>query len=131
MIVVDSSAVLDLLLQFEPNASWVEDRLNDAEWKLHAPHVIDVEVINVVRHFVLAGELSANAGRRVTRELAGFRLRRYPHVQLIERVWQLRNTIRTSDATFVALAEALGVPLITTDRTLARSHGPRTPVVSP
>ena len=131
MIVLDSSAVVDYLLDLEPEASWVRERIVEAETRAHAPHVLDVEVVGVIRAFVLERALPEPNARLAVRALGELPVRRYPHVQLLDRVWELRSTLSASDATFVALAEALDVPLVTTDRRLARAHGPRIPIVSP
>ena len=131
MIVLDSSAGVDYLLRIEPEASWVEAQLDGARWKLHAPHLFDVEVVSAIRRLVLGGRLSLREGAARARLLAALSLRRYPHVQLLDRVWELNPTVTPSDACFVALAEALDVPLVTTDRRLARARGPRIPILAP
>jgi predicted nucleic acid-binding protein len=131
LIVLDSSAAIDYLLGLEPEAAWVEARLDDAGWRLHAPHVIDVEVVSGVRRLVLSRKISRARGAERTRLLAALPLRRYPHVQLLERVWELHPTVTPADACFVSLAEALDVPLVTTDSRLGRATGLRVPVLSP
>jgi predicted nucleic acid-binding protein len=131
LIVLDSSAVIDYLLGLEPEASWVRDRIVEAETRVHAPHLLDVEVLGVIRAFVLVRSLPEPNARLAVRALGELPLRRYPHVQLLDRVWELKAALSAPDATFVALAEALDIPLVTTDRRLARAHGPRIPIVSP
>lgn len=123
MIVLDSSALVDLLLGAEPNASWVSEQVEGARWDLHAPHVVDIEVTGVVRRLVLAGDLGPRQGGEVVSTLAGLALTRYPHLQLLGRMWELRGSVSAPDAAFVALAEALDAPLVTTDRRLARVRG--------
>jgi predicted nucleic acid-binding protein len=130
LIVLDSSAGIDYLLGGE-EAGWVEAQLDVAGWKLHVPHVFDVEVVTAVRRLVLGRRITRSAGAARARLLAELPLHRYPHVQLLDRVWELHASVTPADACFVALAEALNVPLITTDRRLARSHGLRVPVLSP
>ncbi len=131
MIVLDSSAAIDYLLGLEPQAAWVERRLDDAGWALHAPHVFDVEVVSGIRRLVLRQKVPAARGAERARLLVDLRLRRYPHVQLLDRVWELHPSVTPADACFVALAEALNVPLVTTDERLARVRGLRIPVLSP
>ena len=121
MIVVDSSAVADWALGREPEASWVEAQLDAARWSLHAPHVVDLEVVRTIRRFVLRGELSAEGGRARIDVFVDLRIRRYPHTQLLELIWALRDNVAVYDAAYVALAAALEVPLLTTDLTLART----------
>jgi predicted nucleic acid-binding protein len=131
VIVVDSSALLDLLLALDPNARWVSERVEDAGWDLHAPHLVDVEAVGALRRLSAAGAVDAGRARRALDELQGFRLRRYPHTHLLDRVWELREHVNAADATYVALAEALAAPLVTTDRRLARAHGAHVPVLAP
>ena len=122
MIVVDASAVLETLLR-TPAAAAVEGRLFDSRQTLHAPHLIDVEVAQVVRRYAAAGELDAERGREALADLADFPLLRYPHDLLLQRIWELRNNLTAYDAAYVALAEVLGAPLLTRDRRLAAAPG--------
>ena len=122
MIVVDASAVLETLLR-TPAAAAVEGRLFDSRQTLHAPHLIDIEVAQVVRRYAAAGELDAERGREALADLADFPLLRYPHDLLLQRIWELRNNLTAYDAAYVALAEVLGAPLLTRDRRLAAAPG--------
>jgi len=122
MIVVDASALLEALLR-TPAAAGVERRLFSARQTLHAPHLLDVEVAQVVRRYAANGELDAARGREALADLAAFPLRRYPHDLLLPRIWELRNNLTAYDAVYVALAEALDAPLITRDRRLAGAAG--------
>jgi predicted nucleic acid-binding protein len=131
VIVLDTAAAVDLLLGLEPEASWVRSHLAAHEGDIHAPHVIDVEVTRVIRRFVRARGLSAEDGLARVRAMSTFALRRYPHTQLVDRVWELRGSVASTDAFFVALAEALDAPLVTTDRRLARASGPRVLILAP
>jgi predicted nucleic acid-binding protein len=131
VIVLDSSAAVDYLLGREPEAEWVRQQLHDARWRIRVPHLFDVEVVGVLRRHVLAHELRAGDAHARVRLLAELPARRYPHVQLLGRAWELHPTVNTPDACFVALAEALNVPLVTTDRRLARARGPRIPILAP
>jgi predicted nucleic acid-binding protein len=90
---------------------------------LHAPHLLDVEVAQVVRRYAATGDIDQERGRSALADLADFPLRRYPHDLLLPRVWDLRNNLTAYDAVYVALAEALGAPLITRDRRLAAAAG--------
>ncbi len=122
MIVVDASAVLEVLLR-TPAATAVEKRLFDPSQTLHAPHLLDVEVAQVVRRYAASGEIDDERGRAVLADLADLPLRRYPHDFLLPRVWDLRNNLTAYDAVYVALAEALGAPLLTRDKRLAAAPG--------
>jgi predicted nucleic acid-binding protein len=122
VIVVDASALLEALLR-TPAAEAVERRLFEPEQTLHAPHLLDVEVAQVVRRYASAGEIDAERGRAALADLADFPLRRYPHDFLLSRVWDLRNNLTAYDAVYVALAEALDAPLVTRDQRLAAAAG--------
>jgi predicted nucleic acid-binding protein len=124
VIVVDASALLEALLR-TPAAEAVEARLFDPRRTLHAPHLLDVEVAQVLRRYAAAGEIDQERGRAALADLADFPLRRYPHTFLLARVWELRNNLTAYDAVYVALAEALGAPLLTCDRRLAGAAGHR------
>lgn len=122
MIVVDASALLEVLLRTEA-AEAVETRLFVSGETLHAPHLLDVEVAQVVRRYAAAGEIDSEQGRAALDDLADFPLRRYPHDFLLPRVWDLRANLTAYDAVYVALAEALGAPLLTRDKRLAAGAG--------
>jgi predicted nucleic acid-binding protein len=122
VIVVDASALLEALLRTAA-AEAVEKRLLDARETLHAPHLLDVEVAQVIRRYAASGELDQERGRAVLADLGDFPVRRYPHGFLLPRVWELRNNLTAYDAVYVALAEALDAPLLTRDRRLVATAG--------
>lgn len=122
MMVVDASALLEVILR-TPAADAVERRLFSPQETLHAPHLLDVEVAQVVRRYAASGEISAERGRAALSDLADFPLRRYAHDFLLQRVWDFRNNLTAYDAVYVALAEALDAPLVTRDRRLAAAAG--------
>lgn len=122
MIVVDASAVLDALLQ-TPSAEAVRRSMFAMGQTLHAPHLLDVEVAQVVRRYTLAGEIGAERGKEALTDLTAFPIRRYPHDVLLPRVWELRDNMSAYDAVYVALAEVLDARLLTTDRRLATAAG--------
>jgi predicted nucleic acid-binding protein len=122
VIVVDASALLVVLLR-TPAAKTIEERLFAARQTLHAPHLLDVEVAQVVRRYATKGDIDSERGRMALADLADFPLRRYPHDLLLPRIWDLRNNLTAYDAAYVALAEALDAPLLTRDRRLAAAAG--------
>ena len=111
MIVVDASAMIELLLR-APAAAAVDARLFEPGETLHAPHLLDVEVAQVVRRYVANGDIDADRGREALDDLAALRLRRYPNDLLLPRIWALRHNLTAYDAAYVALAEALDAPLL-------------------
>lgn len=124
MIVVDASALLEVLLR-TPAARAVEDGLFAPGRRLHAPHLLDVEIAQVIRRFAVRGEIDGERGRAALADLADLPIRRYPHEMLLPRIWELRNNLTAYDAAYVALAEALEAPLLTRDRRLAAGAGHR------
>lgn len=113
-------------------ASVVEARLFGAA-SLHAPHLLDLEVTQVLRRYERAGELTARRGREALEDLSAFRIERYPHSLFLPRIWSLRRNATAYDACYLALAEALEAPLLTGDRRLASvpGHDARVEVLEP
>jgi predicted nucleic acid-binding protein len=122
VIVVDASALIESLLRTSA-APVVDDHLFAPHQTLHAPHLLDVEVAQVIRRYVANGEIDGERGRMALADLADFPLRRYPHDILLARIWDLRANLTAYDAAYVALAEALDAPLLTRDRGLASAAG--------
>jgi predicted nucleic acid-binding protein len=121
MLVVDTSAVLEALAARDPAPGLVERLAQDGD--LHGPHLIDTEVLHALRRMNMRREISDERAADTRSDLAQLALVRYPHEPLNDRVWELRHNLTAYDATFVALAEALGVPLITCDTRLASASG--------
>lgn len=122
MIVVDASAMTEFLLP-TPLGLKVEARLlRDAE-EYDVPHLLDVEVAQAMRRLVRTRELSRERAEEALADLADFDLRRHPHVDLLARVWELRDNVTSYDAVSVALAEAIASPLLTCDAPLAAAPG--------
>ncbi|MBL8144143.1 MAG: type II toxin-antitoxin system VapC family toxin [Acidobacteria bacterium] len=124
MIVVDASALLELLLQ-TPLGTRVEARLLRDDEEFHAPHLIDVEVTQALRRLVRAGEVSAHRAAEAIEDLVDLDLHRHAHLDFLTRAWKLRENVTAYDAMYVALAEALGATVITCDTPLAKAPGHR------
>jgi len=122
MIVVDASALLEALLR-TPAGETAAKRLFNPRETLHVPHLLDIEVAQVVRRYARHGDIDADRGHAALADLADLPLRRYPHAFLLPRVWELRNNLTAYDAVYVALAEALDAPLLTRDQRLATAAG--------
>lgn len=121
MLVLDTSALLAALVGSPTNAA-LNERLS-ADGDLHAPHLIDVEALHALRKLVRQGDLSLDRALSTRQDLRDLTIIRYPHVALVDRMWELRENLTAYDAAFVALSEALGVPLVTADARLARATG--------
>lgn len=122
MLVVDASCVFDLVAD-RPRGRPVRERLAlDADPV--APHIIDVEVFGVIRREHMLGQLDRTEARQAVESLEAWSGERFAHRPFLTRAWELRDTVRGWDAMYVALAEALEAPLLTTDRRLAAARGP-------
>jgi predicted nucleic acid-binding protein len=95
--------------------------------RLHAPHLVDVEVTHALRGMAVRGELSGDRASDARLDAAEMTIKRYPHRHLLIRAWQLRAELSIYDAVYVALAELLDAPLVTCDGRLsaAPGHGAR------
>ena len=88
---------------------------------LHAPHLIDLEITQVLRRYTRSAAVSAERASEALTDLVDFPLIRYPHFALLKRIWELRDGLTAYDAAYVALAEALDAMLVTRDRALAKA----------
>jgi predicted nucleic acid-binding protein len=120
VIAIDASALVEVVGY--RRLPTLRQRL-DQGGTLHAPHLLDVEATHALRELVVRGELSTDGAFLPRRDAAEMRMTLYPHALLLERAWQLRDTLSTYDAVYVALAELLPAPLITCNARLAASHG--------
>lgn len=121
MIVVDASAAIDLILL--GGGSRFADRLLDPGESLQAPHLIDLEVAQVLRRLVRIGGLTGDRAASALDYFMNLPISRHPHSHLLPRIWQLRSNLTAYDAAYVSLAEALRVPLLTLDARLRRAGG--------
>lgn len=113
MIVIDASAFIDAV----DGRSAIIERIRGED--LHAPHLLDVEVLSALRRLVATGRFDETQALRALSVLDQADIRRYPHTQLLGAIWSLRERVSAHDAAYVALASALDAPLVTSDRKLA------------
>ncbi len=92
---------------------------------LLAPHLMPVEVASVLRRTALAGTIAAEIAALAHRDLLDMRFKLLPYAPFAERAWELRHTVTTYDAWYVAIAEASGAELLTLDMRLRRAPGLR------
>jgi predicted nucleic acid-binding protein len=121
MLVVDTSAVLEALAARDPAPRLIERLAADGD--LHAPHLMDTELLHALRGMGIRREISDERAADALSDFAELALVRYPHQPLNDRVWELRHNLTAYDATFIALAEVLAAPLITCDARLASAPG--------
>ena len=110
--VLDASAAIEALLGPSP---WTR------ETEFHAHAGLDIEVVSVLRRQVLSTRLPAHVAREALDSFSAMQIARHSLRRLIPRIWTLRDDVSAYDAGYVALAEALGIPLLTRDRRLAKT----------
>ena len=113
-MVVDASAMVEALVGRDADADLLDALAGD----LDAPHLLDVEVLSVLRGLVLGGKLDANTAVRAREDHFAFTITRHETAPLAERIWELHQ-FTAYDASYLALAEALQTPLVTCDAKLA------------
>lgn len=123
MLIVDASCLFEIVAD-TPRATAVAERLT-YDTDQAAPEVIDVEVLGVIRAHYLTRQLDRTAADQAVADLRDWPGERYAHAWMLDRAWQLRDSVRGWDAFYVTLAEALDATLLTFDARLARTHGPR------
>jgi len=121
-IVIDASVVVELLLASQAGTRAMT-RLVAANASLHAPELLDVEVLHVLRRAVSRDQLTVQRAEQALRVLESLPLTRHVHAPLRRRCWQLRANLSAYDAAYVALAEGLGALLMTRDARIARAPG--------
>jgi predicted nucleic acid-binding protein len=122
VIVLDASAVIEMLL-WTDRAEPISDRVLGSEESRHAPHLLDVEVAQVIRRYWMAGEIDDSRGNQMLEDFADLPIDRHAHTLLLPRIWQLRGNLTAYDAVYIALAEALDAPLVTCDDRLVTAPG--------
>ena len=121
---LDASAILEVLLS-TPAAPSVYGRLSVNGETLHAPHMLDLEILQVLRRYCAHGEITLDRAEQAVVDYLDLPITRYAHDIFARRVWELRQNFTAYDGVYVALAEALSAPLITRDRRLAAASGHR------
>lgn len=101
------------------------ERALEASERLHAPHLIDIEVTQALRRLAQREEVTTLRAEQALDDFARLVIERHAHHSLVPRIWQLRESLTVYEGAYVALAEALRAPLLTCDAKLARAHGHR------
>jgi predicted nucleic acid-binding protein len=123
VLVVDASVIAPVVADSGVDGETFRARLRGEV--IAGPDLLRIEVVSVVRGQASAGALTVAQATAAIEDLVDLPLSVFPTARLLRRAWALRNTITPYDACYVALAEALGCPLLTADARLANARGPR------
>jgi predicted nucleic acid-binding protein len=122
-LVIDASLVVSALVDSGDTGRWAEARL--ASGPLSAPHLMPVEVTNILRRAAAKGEITQDVAAMAHADLLDLRVELFPYAPFASRVWELRGNVTSYDAWYIALAESLGSSVATLDRRMAKAPGPR------
>ncbi len=122
MIVIDASAIFEVLIN-SPSGRRIAHRIADPKLSLHAPHLLDIEVTQVLRGYVLKRLIAEDRARQILEDFSQLDIHRYEHRHLLRQVWRFRHRVTAYDAAYVVLAEVLDAPVLTMDRRLAKAPG--------
>ena len=122
MIVPDASAIVEWLLQTE-RGTRIAQLLLSAPQKLHAPHLLDVEVTQALRRCAFEGTIRTSRAQEALEDFMDLPITRHAHLSLLWRIWDLRDNLTPYDAAYVALAESLGASLLTCDARISAASG--------
>lgn len=128
-LVVDAALVVSALVDSGTEGQWADSML--AADRLAAPHLMPVEVTNILRRATTSGVVSADTASLARVDLLDLPIDLFPFAPFSDRAWELRQNVTTYDAWYVAVAEHLGVPLATLDVKLANATGPRCAFATP
>jgi predicted nucleic acid-binding protein len=120
-LVVDSSVVIAALVDTGADGRWAEDVL--ARGTLHAPDLMRVETVNILRRLEQATRITVREAGAAFDDLMQLAVEFHPIDPFAERVWRLRHSVTSYDGWYVAVAEALNLPLATLDHRLSRAKG--------
>jgi predicted nucleic acid-binding protein len=128
VIVLDASALVELLLRSDRGRR-IQRVLQEPAQTVHAPHHVDLEVASALRRLTQDALLAEPAAAQALGAVAGMDIQRYPHTDLLPRIWTLRHNATIYDAAYLVLAEVLAAPLVTCDSALVNVPGCRAEVV--
>lgn len=128
-VVVDSSVLVAALIDAGPHGSWAEEIL--ASGSLHAPDLVRAEATNILRRLERAKQIATPEANAAHDDLMQLNLEQFAFDLFADRIWELRHTLTSYDAWYVAVAEALSLPLATLDKRLSKATGPACGFLTP
>ena len=117
------------LIDTGPDGIWAEQVIDDQ--LLYAPELVRVEAMNVLRRLERAEQITTAEANGAQEDLSQLEIEQFPFVPFSDRIWEMRHTVTSYDAWYVAVAEEFGYPLATLDRRLARTAGPKCEFLTP
>ena len=120
--VVDASVLVAATTDAGRDGVWAEDVLGLGG--IVAPDLVLVEATNILRRLERSRQLTQVEATAAQRDLVRLEIDLLPFEPFADRIWELRRNVSSYDAWYVAIAEALELPLATLDRRLARASGP-------
>lgn len=127
-MVVDASAIMEMLLGTGKGLQ-VERRVFGANETLHEPHLLDLEVLQVVRRHLLSKLIDVVRAQQALDDFRTLKFKRYAHDVFQRRIWSLRNNFTAYDAMYVALAEEIGATLVTCDSKMGSGHNAKVELI--
>ena len=128
-VVVDSSVLIAALVDTGPHGAWAEELIGKEP--LHAPELVRVETTNILRRLERAKQISTPEANAAHDDLTQLDIELFTFEPFADRIWELRHNVTSYDAWYVALAEALELPLTTLDGRLAKAVGPTCKFLTP
>jgi len=119
--VIDSSVLVAALVDTGPHGAWAENLI--AEGSIHAPELARAEATNIFRSLERAKLITTPEANAAQDDLMQLDIDLFPFEPFADRIWELRHNVTSYDAWYVALAEALKLPLATLDERLSKSNG--------
>jgi predicted nucleic acid-binding protein len=120
-LVADASVTVALLTDSGPDGRWAANMMSDAD--LHAPSAMPFECANILRRHEQAGIISADQAAQAHADLVDLPVDLWPYEAVAARVWELRTSLSSYSAAYVAVAEATSATLLTLDRRIAQAPG--------
>lgn len=117
------------LIDTGSHGAWAEEIL--AAGALHAPELVRVEATNVLRRLERAKQITTPEANAAHVDCMELNLELFSYDPFADRIWELRHTITSYDAWYVAVAEALRLPLATLDKKLSKAKGPTCDFLTP
>jgi predicted nucleic acid-binding protein len=127
--VVDASVLVAALVDSGPHGAWAEEIV--ATGSLHAPELVRVEATNILRRLERAKKITTPEANAAYEDLMRLNLEVFSFDTFADRIWELRHTVASYDAWYVAVAEALRLPLATLDERLSKAKGPTCDFLTP